>query len=421
MEVSKSSEVMTNQEIVPVVKKEKRVFRPSKNVLRGVPAEIENDPKLQKAIDILPKNYNFEIPKTIWRIQQAKAKHIALQFPEGLLLFATAISDIIETWTGADTTIMGDVTYGACCVDDYTARAVGADFMVHYGHSCLVPIDQTGSIPCLYVFVDIQFDSLHLIDTIKKVFTTDEPLALVSIIQFVSSLQKLAQELKNLGYVVVVPQCRPLSPGEVLGCTSPPVPDGHTIIALGDGRFHLESIMISNPDVKTYLYNPYSKVLSREYYDQPLMKKIRKAAIDKATEAKVWGLILGTLGRQGSTKVLDNIECQLKAANREFVVVLLSEIFPAKLAAMSEVGAWIQIACPRLSIDWGASFPAPLLSPYEATVALNNAEWHEKKYPMDFYTSDSLGPWTPNYKPPCPCGKTKSSGCKGVRCVSAVK
>merc|ERR1739838_476250 len=108
MEVNKSPEIVANQEIIPVVKKEKRVFRPSKNVLRGVPAEIENDPKLQKAIEILPTNYNFEIPKTIWRIQQAKAKHIALQFPEGLLLFATAISDIIETWTGAESTIMGD-------------------------------------------------------------------------------------------------------------------------------------------------------------------------------------------------------------------------------------------------------------------------------------------------------------------------
>ena len=32
---------------------------------------------------------------------------------------------------------MGDVTYGACCVDDFTARALGCDFMVHYGHSCL--------------------------------------------------------------------------------------------------------------------------------------------------------------------------------------------------------------------------------------------------------------------------------------------
>ncbi len=32
---------------------------------------------------------------------------------------------------------MGDVTYGACCVDDFTARALGAELMVHYGHSCL--------------------------------------------------------------------------------------------------------------------------------------------------------------------------------------------------------------------------------------------------------------------------------------------
>ena len=32
---------------------------------------------------------------------------------------------------------MGDVTYGACCVDDFSAKSLGADLMVHYGHSCL--------------------------------------------------------------------------------------------------------------------------------------------------------------------------------------------------------------------------------------------------------------------------------------------
>lgn len=42
-----------------------------------------------------------------------------------------------DRFTTADTVIMGDVTYGACCVDDFTARALGADLMVHYGHSCL--------------------------------------------------------------------------------------------------------------------------------------------------------------------------------------------------------------------------------------------------------------------------------------------
>lgn len=40
-------------------------------------------------------------------------------------------------FTGAEAVVMGDVTYGACCVDDFTARALGADFLVHYGHSCL--------------------------------------------------------------------------------------------------------------------------------------------------------------------------------------------------------------------------------------------------------------------------------------------
>ena len=38
--------------------------------------------------------------------------------------------------------VLGDVTYGACCVDDFTARSLGAEFMIHYGHSCLVPIDR---------------------------------------------------------------------------------------------------------------------------------------------------------------------------------------------------------------------------------------------------------------------------------------
>lgn len=51
---------------------------------------------------------------------------------------------------------MGDVTYGACCVDDFSAKALGADLLVHYGHSCLVPVDVTKVGRCqeesLYVF-----------------------------------------------------------------------------------------------------------------------------------------------------------------------------------------------------------------------------------------------------------------------------
>ena len=59
-----------------------------------------------------------------------------------------------------------------------------------------------------------------------------------------------------------------------------------------------------------------------------------------------------------------------------------------------------QVACPRLSIDWGTQFEKPLLTPYEAAVALKMAEMDDTKpYPMDYYAAASLGPWTPNHKP----------------------
>ncbi|XP_027136512.1 2-(3-amino-3-carboxypropyl)histidine synthase subunit 1 isoform X1 [Larimichthys crocea] len=372
------------------------LLRGPRRVANQIPNEILQDPELQEAIKALPANYNFEIHKTVWRVRQANSKRVALQLPEGLQMFACVIADIIERFTEADTIVMGDVTYGACCVDDFTARALGADFMVHYGHSCLIPIDSTAGIKMLYVFVDIQMDNAHFLETVKLNFPPGQSLALVSTIQFVAALQAVSTALKP-EYDVLVPQCRPLSPGEILGCTSPRLERNvNAIIYLGDGRFHLESIMIANPDIPAYRYDPYSKVFTREYYDHEAMRALRLQAIDKARSAQRWGLILGTLGRQGSPKVLEHLESRLQTLGKPFTRVLLSEIFPSKLDLMSDVDAWIQIACPRLSIDWGTAFSKPLLSPYEAAVALQEVGWKEV-YPMDFYSNQSLGPWAPNH------------------------
>ena len=130
-------------------------------IVNQIPEDILNNKELAAAIKVLPSNYSFEIPKTVWRIRQAGAKTVALQMPEGLLMFSLTISDIIEKFCQAETIIMGDVTYGACCVDDFTARALGADILVDYGHTCLIRVDQTTGIKMLYGFVDIKFDLFH--------------------------------------------------------------------------------------------------------------------------------------------------------------------------------------------------------------------------------------------------------------------
>lgn len=110
-----------------------------------------------------------------------------------------------------------------------------------------------------------------------------------------------------------------------------------------------------------------------------------------------------TLGKQGSPAVVKQLQIELEKSGKTYIVLLLSEIIPSKLALFDEqVDAWIQVACPRLSIDWGVEFTKPLLTPYEAFVALNEQVFWPRDlseaYPMDYYANQSLGHWTPNHR-----------------------
>ena len=373
-------------------------IRRTARALNQVPPEILNDEHINAAIALLPANYSFEIHKTIYRIRTSDSKKVALQFPEGLLLFATTISDILTRFCpGTETLIMGDVTYGACCIDDYTARALGCDLLVHYAHSCLIPVDVT-TIKTLYVFVDISIDTTHLLVTLERNFQPGKTIAMVGTIQFNATLHTIKPALQSAGFDVLIPQIMPLSKGEILGCTSPRLSSEagvDLILYLGDGRFHLESAMIHNPTIPAYRYDPYSRRLTRETYDHMEMHDLRRQAIISARSAKRWGLILGSLGRQGNPHTMTLIENHLNEQGIPFINLLLSEIFPGKLAMMDDIECWVQIACPRLSIDWGYAFARPLLTPYEALVALGaRQDWDKGNggvYPMDFYAKDGLG------------------------------
>lgn len=89
--------------------------------------------------------------------------------------------------------------------------------------------------------------------------------------------------------------------------------------------------MIANPQLKAYRYDPYPKVLSIEKYDLPQMMGIRADAIATAKSAQRFGIILGTLGRQGNPMVLDRLTQLLQQRGKQFFVLLLSEIFPDKV------------------------------------------------------------------------------------------
>ncbi|KAI3468582.1 hypothetical protein Pfo_025245 [Paulownia fortunei] len=425
--------------------------RPKRFVKNQIPDSILNDAALNASISLLPANYNFEIHKIIWRARSTNATRIALQFPEGLLMYSLVISDILTTFAGATHCfILGDVTYGACCVDDLSARALDAHLLVHFGHSCLVPIDST-TIPVLYIFVEISINTRKLLHELNYNFSPDKTNSFImaGTIQFSNAIRAVKPELENLGFRVMIPQSKPLSAGEVLGCTAPSVKlqscagKDDVIIFVADGRFHLEAFMIANPEIRAFRYDPYLGKLFLEEYDYEGMKEDRKRAIQRAIGAKSWGIVLGTLGRQGNPMVLERLEGKMRDKGLDYMVVLISELSPKKIELFGDaVDAWVQIACPRLSIDWGDAFKKPLLTSFEAEIALGDLTgWWERKlrcngslectrnedccgnenvqegvdYPMDYYAQDG-GEWNSCYSKKPAHVRRKNNQCCNNSC-----
>ena len=58
------------------------------------------------------------------------------------------------------------------------------------------------------------------------------------------------------------------------------------------------------------------------------MHEIRQNEVAKAKSAKLFGIILGTLGRQGNVQILDQLEVLMERTGREYFVLFLSEINP---------------------------------------------------------------------------------------------
>ena len=115
---------------------------------------------------------------------------IALQFPDELLPDADEVSWAIEEgiqqcynqeismlerennskseiFLSPLVFVLGDTTYGSCCIDEVAALHLNADLIVHYGYACLSP---TSNIPAIYSFGVTPMTNDEEIECVDKVF-----------------------------------------------------------------------------------------------------------------------------------------------------------------------------------------------------------------------------------------------------------
>ncbi len=71
------------------------------------------------------------------------------------------------------------------------------------------------------------------------------------------------------------------------------------------------------------------------------MHEVRYAEIVRARAAKRFGIVFGTLGRQGNQGLLSEIEGLLKKRCLPYFILFLSELSPAKLNRFTNIDAWI--------------------------------------------------------------------------------
>jgi diphthamide biosynthesis protein 2 len=112
------------------------------------------------------------------RADQSGIFRIALQFPDELLADATAVVSALRAAITArksaeltfDLFVLGDTSYGSCCVDELAASHGSAAMVVHYGRSCL---SRTQRLPVLLVFGKRRVDADALLDALQTHYPAD--------------------------------------------------------------------------------------------------------------------------------------------------------------------------------------------------------------------------------------------------------
>src|SRR5882672_3880500 len=106
----------------------------------------------RREVGTLLESYDVELDAVAEKIRaRAGTKLVALQFPDGLRDYATEIERILRATTpGVEYVISGDPSYGACDLA-LSLQRLGADMLVHFGHTEMPSINHLFDWDVLYV------------------------------------------------------------------------------------------------------------------------------------------------------------------------------------------------------------------------------------------------------------------------------
>ncbi|KAL5524260.1 DPH2 [Sanghuangporus sanghuang] len=334
----------------------------------------------------------YEIERTVQIIQKGDYKRIALQFPDELLHDSVPVYRALQESLGPqrEAYVLADTSYGSCCVDEVAASHVDADVLVHYGHACL---SQTSRLPVIYVFGRKRLNVEECVEKIsaylESAITTEHAqdinilhlrhdVGFAHLSDDLFRLLRLAmKERYHIKYEPLPEQTMPMSSHSCL--------NQHALssVWVGEESTTLTKLLMTSSGSSVISYSPRWGMVQEQTHTTNKLLMRRYAILQKARDADVFGILIGTLGVSSYLPLVQHLRQLLRKAHKKSYTVSVGKINPTKLANFMEIECWVWVACSEGMVD-SKDYLRPIVTPFELELVLQpEPEW-TGKYIFDF-------------------------------------
>ncbi len=295
-------------------------------------------------------------------IEAKKPKVVLVNSPGGLLRQTKALMERVREKYGVKSILSGDSCFGVCDTVDGDVEKLQADLAFHIGHNAAVT--EVGDYTYLIDAVDdVEFE--EVVETSVKYLAPFKRIGLSTFSQHLHQLEPVKEQFEAKGFQVVVGKGNNLMlEGQVFGCdfsTSFPTRDQVDAFAfLGESEFHAVGLALATGK-PTFMLDPYTNEVTNMEPAAVERRKRAVLAVYKALDARVFGVITGLKEGQKQLGRSRWISKRLEMNERKVVELAMRDITAERLGPHREIEAFVQTACPRISID-GFTFDRPVLS-----------------------------------------------------------
>jgi len=301
-------------------------------------------------------------------IKERKAVSVALNAPDGLLPKVQETASKIMKRFGIPAYVLADTTWGSCDLNSNGAKVLAADVLFNIGHTISLDTIEK-NVVMIDAFDDISFEKIaeKCVNILKG-----KTISLITDSQHLHQIEPVKKILETGGIKVKIGKGKgQLNDGQVFGCEFYPASETKEIVDanvfLGQSNFHAAGIALST-NKPTYVLDPYFNEIREVTEFANKLQRKATLAIYKASEAKTFGIIVGLKEGQLSKLTALKFKRELEKEGKEVQLFALTNITNERLQNIKGIDAFIQVACPRISID--NQFDKPLLSTPQATALL---------------------------------------------------